>query len=220
MSSCSWTTSETQNFYDADNANGYSYIAGFYTSTFDFYLNRQVMTIDAFDWLHRTGANPPNEPVPAICARTRTRDPFLYEGVFAHEYQHLLENYVDVDEGSWMNEGLSDLRTDHHRLRRPVDPDHATRGRTATSSASSGWLNQLTPANPLPRTGGPENSLTLWGDQTDFESEVLCDYGAAYSFMEYLHDQFGDQFMKDLHLEPQNGLGRAGARCSPARHAA
>jgi hypothetical protein len=69
-----------------------------------------------------------------------------------------------------------------------------------------GWLNTLTPANPLPREGGPENSLTLWGDQTDFESEILCDYGAAFSFMEYLHDRFGDDFMRRLHLDPLNGL--------------
>jgi hypothetical protein len=34
--------------------------------------------------------------------------PFLYEGTFAHEYQHLLEHYSDPDEVNWINEGLSD----------------------------------------------------------------------------------------------------------------
>ena len=194
-----------QNFYDADNANGYSYIAGFYTSTFDLFLNRQVMTIDAFDWLHRTTANPPDDPAPGdLCTNANAR-PFLYEGVFAHEYQHLLENYVDVDEGSWTNEGLSDHA---QTITGYVDPSIPITdpGEDSHIQCFLGWLNQLTPANPLPRKGGPENSLTLWGDQTDFESEVLCDYGAAYSFMEFLHDQFGGQFMKDLHLEPLNGL--------------
>ena len=62
------------------------------------------MSIDSFDWIHRTGANPPNEPLPRSLPQ-RDRRPFLYEGVFAHEYQHLLENYVDVDEVSWVNEG-------------------------------------------------------------------------------------------------------------------
>jgi hypothetical protein len=36
---------------------------------------------------------------------------------------------------------------------------------------------------------------------------VLCDYGAAYSFVEYLHGRFGgDAFMSRLHREPLNGL--------------
>src|SRR5262245_4865009 len=96
------------NFYDMNNSQGYSYIAGFFTATFDDLLNRQVMTIDAFDWLHRTGATPPDDPVPGDFCKNADARPFLYEGVFAHEYQHLLENYVDSDEGSWTNEGLSD----------------------------------------------------------------------------------------------------------------
>jgi hypothetical protein len=205
------------NFYDTNNTNGYSYIAGFYTSTFDFYLNRQVMTIDSFDWLHRTGANPPNDPAPGDNCLNADARPFLYEGVFAHEYQHLLENYVDADEGSWTNEGLSDHAG---RITGYFDPSKPITqiGFDSHVQCFLGWLNTLTPANPLPRNGGPENSLTLWGDQTDYEAEVLCDYGAAFSFMEYLHDQFGGQFMKDLHLEPLNGL--AGLDAVLAAHGA
>ena len=67
-----------------------------------------MMTIDAFDWLHRTGANPPNEPVPGNNCTSAPARPFLYEGVFAHEYQHLLEHYEDADEVNWINEGLAD----------------------------------------------------------------------------------------------------------------
>ena len=33
-----------------------SYVAGFFSSAFNEYLDRSVMTIDAFDWVHRTGA--------------------------------------------------------------------------------------------------------------------------------------------------------------------
>ncbi len=64
--------------------------------------------IDAFDWLHRTGANPPHEPVPGDLCTSAPARPFLYEGVFAHEYQHLLENYEDSVEANWINEGLAD----------------------------------------------------------------------------------------------------------------
>jgi Immune inhibitor A-like, MAM domain len=194
-----------ENFFDTDNANGFSYIAGFYTSTFDFLFNRQAMTIDAFDWLHRTGASPPNNPVPNDNCLSAPARPFLYEGVFAHEYQHLLENYVDADETTWVNEGLSDHAgqiTGYFDSSAPISDSRFD----SHIQCFLGFLNQLTPANPNPRDGGPENSLTLWGDQTDFESEVLCDYGAAFSFMEYLAGQFGAEFMRNLHLGTENGL--------------
>jgi hypothetical protein len=192
------------NFYDTDNANGFTYIAGFYTFAFDFYMNRLFMTIDAFDWLHRTGANPPNEPSTDLCTNAPAR-PYLYEGVFAHEYQHLLENYADWDEGNWINEGLSDYAqtiTGYVDPRKPIDD----LGFDSHVQCFLGWLAVATPANTIPRDGGPENSLTLWGDQADYESEVLCDYGAAYTFMEYLAHQFGARFMTRLHLSQKGGL--------------
>ena len=51
------------NFYDTNNSQGNSYIAGFFYSVFNEYFNRNVMTIDGWDWMHRTGANPPDNPV-------------------------------------------------------------------------------------------------------------------------------------------------------------
>jgi Immune inhibitor A peptidase M6 len=193
-----------ENFYDTDNSQGLTYVAGFYFSTFDFYFNRQVMTIDAFDWPHRTGANPPHEPSSDLCENAPAR-PFLYEGVFAHEYQHLLENYVDFDETNWVNEGLSDYA---QTITGYVDPSLPITdvGFDSHIQCFLGYNNQVTNANPIPREGGPENSLTLWGDQIDFESEVLCDYGAAYSMMEYLAARYGEDFMRDLHLLEPNGL--------------
>ena len=66
------------------------------------------MTIDAFDWAHRTGANPPDEPTADLCT-SRPARPHLYEGTFAHEWQHLLHYYTDPFEATWINEGLSDF---------------------------------------------------------------------------------------------------------------
>ena len=66
------------------------------------------MTIDAFDWLHRTGANPVDEPTGDLCS-SRPARARLYEGVFAHEYQHLLQHYTDPNEVNFVNEGLSDF---------------------------------------------------------------------------------------------------------------
>ena len=193
-----------ENFYDTDNQNGLSYVAGFYSSFFDDVLNRLTMTIDAYDWIHRTGANPPHEPTTDLCTSAPAR-PFLYEGVFAHEYQHLLQHYVDPGEVTWVNEGLSDWA---QTLTGYVDPSVPITelGYDSHIQCFLGYLGVQTDVNPIPREGGPENSLTLWGDQTDFESEVLCDYGAAYSMMEMLAGKFGEDFMGEFHRDPLHGL--------------
>jgi len=54
-----------------------------------------VIVIDAFDWANRIGED--------------AEHPQLYEGVIAHELEHLLMNYSDSGEVSWVDEGLADL---------------------------------------------------------------------------------------------------------------
>ena len=47
---------------------------------------------------------------PSGATTTRTNDrPTLYEGVIAHELEHLLHNYSDPGELSWVDEGLADF---------------------------------------------------------------------------------------------------------------
>jgi len=193
-----------ENFYDTNNSNGFSYVAGFFSPSYGVYFDRNAMTIDAFDWLHRTGANPPHEPTADLCTSAPAR-PFLYESVFAHEYQHLLESYADPAETTWVNEGLSDWS---QTLTGYVDPSVPITdlGYDSHIQCFLGWLGVATDVNPIPRDGGPENSLNLWGDQNDFEWEILCDYGAAYSMMELLDDWFGDDFMGDLHRDQLTGF--------------
>jgi immune inhibitor InhA-like protein len=193
------------NYYDTDNSQGLPYIAGFFWSLLNELGDRNIMSIDAFDWLHRTRANPPNDPSTDLCTSAPAR-PFLYEGTFAHEYQHLLEYYSDSDEVNWINEGLSDWA---QTLTGYVDPSKPITDQDFDSHIQCflGWNEVQTPANPIPRQGGPENSLTLWGDQ-DFDNpaEILCDYGAAYTFMELLAGRYGNGFMSALHLGQANGL--------------
>ena len=191
------------NFYDLNNTNQHSYIAGFFSSQINNLFDRNIMTIDGFDWIHRTGATPPHEPVPGNPCTSAPARPFLYEGVFAHEYQHLLMEYEDPDEVNWVNEGLSDWA---QTLTGYVDPSTPITeiGFDSHVQCFLGWLSVQTPANPNPRIGGPENSLTLWGDQGD--DEILCDYGAAYTFMEFLHGRYGTDAMTALHREDLNGL--------------
>jgi immune inhibitor InhA-like protein len=191
------------NFRDLNNTQGNSYIAGFFSSGLNGLFDRNIMTIDAFDWLHRTGANPPHEPVPGNFCTSAPARPFLYEGVFAHEYQHLLMSYQDPEELSWVDEGLADLAIDltgYDFPKRTV----AQIGHDSHLQCFMGNLVFQTDANPNPRGGGPENSLTSWGDQGD--GEILCDYGAAFSFMEYLASQYGSDFMSSLHTNPAEGL--------------
>jgi hypothetical protein len=192
------------NFYDFNNTQGFSYIAGFFSGQLNDFFDRNVMTIDGFDWLHRTGANPPHEPVPGNNCSSAPARPFLYEGVFAHEYQHLLEHYEDPDEVNWINEGLSDWAQTLTGYVDPAIPIQSI-GFDSHIQCFLGWLGVATPANPTPRlAGGPENSLTRWGDQGD--GEILCDYGAAYTLMEMLHGRYGTDFMSALHRGDANGL--------------
>jgi hypothetical protein len=183
------------NYYAPGTPDGQTYIAGFFYSTFNYYADRNVMTIDAYDWLHRTGANPPTDSYPNCPYASGNPRPHLYEGTFAHEYQHLLEYYSDPDEVSWVNEGLSDYA---QTLVGYVDPT-IPQGQTGADShigCFEGWLGTS--------YGGPENSLTNWGDQG--APEILCDYGAAYSFMSMLAARYGDGFMSALHKAQGNGL--------------
>ena len=142
------------------------------------------MSIDACDRMYWTGPNPPHEPRAATCA-SRPGNPFLYEGEFAHEYQHLLENYANVDQYTWIDEGLADWAAGDLGYFFPAAPITDPKWESGTQ-CFLGWVGVETPANPNPNPGGAENSLTLWGDQdTDHAAENLCDYGAASTFTNF-----------------------------------
>jgi hypothetical protein len=193
------------NFYDQDNAGTKSYIAGFYTSQFDNFFDRNVMSVDAWDWIHRTGDDPPHNPTTDPCTSSPAR-PFLYEGVFAHEYQHLLHHYTDPDEVNWVNEGLSDFTeviTGYVDISTKVDE----KGHDGHTQSYLGWKNVFEANwNPIPEEAGPENGLTAWGDQGD--DEILADYGNAMFFMNYLDSQpdMGKEFFTAWQHAPGNGI--------------
>lgn len=151
------------NYYDPTYPN---YIAGFYSSTFESYFDRNVMTIDAYDWANRVGPD-------------GTR-PYLYEGIFAHEYQHLLHDDYDSDEENFINEGMADF-----------------------AMVVAGYGDAVT--GHLEDTAAlPENSLVLWGDQGGLE--ILADYGQAFLFQYYLMEQFKPEFIQALFHNPDNGI--------------
>ncbi|MHA2287478.1 MAG: hypothetical protein ACXABG_01700 [Promethearchaeota archaeon] len=77
-------------YYDPDYP---YYIAGFYSSTFETYFDRNIINIDSHDWENRVGDD---------AARTN-----LYESIIAHEYQHLIHDDYNTNDPSWMNEACS-----------------------------------------------------------------------------------------------------------------
>ena len=167
------------------------------------------MTIDAFDWLHRTGADPADDaderPVQQPPGAAR-----LYEGTFAHEYQHLLQHYTDPAEVNFVNEGLSDFAISLVGYGKP-EKTVAEKGAESHIYCFQGFGTVQTPFNPNPRDcGGPENSLTLWGDEGS-GNEILADYGNGWSFMLFLYDRYGIDFMSALHRDG-NAQGLAGVQ--------
>ena len=202
------------NYYDTDNANSLPRIAGFFTSAMADLHDRNVITIDSYDWTHGTGENPPHEPSADPCLNQPAR-PFLYESVFAHEYQHLIHNDFDPDETSWVNEGLSmfaEIITGY------TDPSLHVDQKGVDSSVNSflGWWSIAHPDwNPIPRPSGPENSLTNWGDQGDLE--ILEDYGNAFYFMTLLNSRgYGQDFFTAWHHNEANGIAGLDAALSAA----
>lgn len=151
-----------QSYYDS---NYPSYIAGYFSPTISDFADRNIMTVDCFDWLNRTGPN--------------ASRPYLYEGTFAHEFQHLLHRDTDSGEENFINEGLSDFA-------------QFLVGYGHSQSHVNFFLNHL------------RNSLTVWGDQSDLK--ILGDYGNSYLFQLYLYEQFGEAFIREEFRNQKHGI--------------
>lgn len=151
-----------ENYYDP---NYPSYIAGYFSPAISEFTDRNVMTIDSFDWASRTGPD--------------AERPFLYEGTFAHEFQHLLHHDSDGAEENFINEGLADFA-------------QFLVGYGHSDSHVDFFMNNL------------KNSLTQWGDQSDLQ--ILGDYGVAYLFQLYLNEQFGSEFLQKEFKHPEQGI--------------
>ncbi len=128
-------------FYDCDAT---TYTAGFFAPGFIAEYGMNVIVTDTFDWANRTGdANP------------------TYEGVIAHELEHLLMNYSDPGELSWVDEGLADM-----------------------AIFLNGWGDTNDSHLLYHQVFHRETSLTRWGGG-------LENYGASYTYFLYLWEQAG-----------------------------
>ncbi|HUT71153.1 MAG TPA: hypothetical protein VMW89_10800 [Desulfatiglandales bacterium] len=72
-----------------------TYIAGYFSASEDAVNNKNMIHIDTGDWERRIG--------PGVDF------PYMYETVFAHEFEHLLHFDQDPDESLWVDEGLANL---------------------------------------------------------------------------------------------------------------
>jgi len=127
-----------------------TYTAGYFAPDYIADAGMNIIAIDAYDWANRIGDQTGNP--------NGRSD--LYEGVIAHELEHLLHNYSDPGELSWVDEGLADFAIFLNGY--DVGGSHLT----------------------YHQVFHRETSLTRWGGG-------LENYGAAYTFMQYLWEQAG-----------------------------
>ncbi|GAA1635367.1 M6 family metallopeptidase [Georgenia ruanii] len=94
---------QDESYYDCSVT---TYTAGYFAPHFMQSLGMNVIVLDALDWKNRIG-----DPtaVPWTDGDPSNDRPELYEGVIAHELEHLLMNYSDPGELSWVDEGLADV---------------------------------------------------------------------------------------------------------------
>jgi len=151
-----------ENYYDPDYP---YYIAGFFSSTLEAYHDRNIISIDTHDWENRVGPDGSR--------------PYLYEGVIAHEEQHLVHSDYRPGDDLFINEGCSMF-----------------------AEVLCGYGVPWGDINSFLAT--PDNSLIEWGDQGGINT--LADYGAAALWSIYCNDQFGDNFWSDYMAGPIGGI--------------
>lgn len=130
-----------------------------------------------------------NEFVPAVNPYSNAMEIFFinlaalqpgnnrFDAVLAHEFQHMIHWKQDRNEETWVNEGLSELATSLNGL-------------------DAGNARNLYLQNP-------DLQLNSWGDTP---TDSVPHYGASYLFMQYFLDRFGEDVLKAVVANPQNGI--------------
>ena len=100
-----------------------------------------------------------------------------YEGVLAHEFQHMIHWNQDRNEDTWVNEGLSELAM---RL-----------NGYSVGGSDSAFIHD------------PNIQLNAWRDQPN---DSVPHYGAAFLFNSYFLERFGDKLMQELVHDKGHGI--------------
>lgn len=108
--------------------------------------------------------------------RVELHKEFTY-GVLAHEFQHMIHWYQDVNEESWLNEGFSELAM-------------------FLNNYNTGGVDELFASNP-------DVQLNDWPES---DQNSLPHYGASFLFLTYFLDRFGENITRELISDQLNGL--------------
>ena len=133
-------------FYFCDET---SYTAGYFAPNFIAELGMNIIVVDVLDWANSVGE----------------AGGFSIEGIIAHELEHLVMEYSDPTELSWVDEGLADVAAFFNNYY----------GDENSALAAHSAYHQVYHR---------ETSLTRWAGG-------LENYGAAYSWFVYLWEQAG-----------------------------
>ena len=132
---------QDQMYYDCAET---TYTAGYFAPEYIEDAGMNAIVIDTLDWANSVGA-----------------PDYAYEGIIAHELEHLVHNYSDPGELSWVDEGLADMAA-------------------FLNDFPGAFDSHLLFHQVLHR----ETSLTRWGGG-------LENYGAAFTYFLYLWEQAG-----------------------------
>jgi hypothetical protein len=99
-----------------------------------------------------------------------------FDGILAHEFQHMILWNIDRDEDTWVNEGLSELASH-------------------VNGYDVGGSDYLF-------AGQPDTQLTTWPELEDSGAH----YGASYLFLAYFLEHYGEPAVGELVAEEANGI--------------
>ncbi len=106
----------------------------------------------------------------------------FYNGVLAHEFQHMIHWYNDRNEETWLNEGFSELAS---------------------------YLNGFDPGgSEYTFAHWPDTQLNSWPEGP---GAAGANYGAGYLFTSYFLDRFGPEATQALVAHDENGLAAVDA---------
>ncbi len=99
-----------------------------------------------------------------------------FDGILAHEFQHMIHWAVDRNEETWVTEGLSQLAAQLNGV----------------EVGGSEWLYSQ----------APDTQLNAWPDLEDAGSN----YGASYLFLSYFLERYGEEAVRQLVAHPADGI--------------
>ena len=105
-----------------------------------------------------------------------------YDGVLAHEFQHMIHWANDPNEDSWVNEGMSELAEQLNGF--------------DTGGFEIAYARQ------------PDTQLNTWVSPSDGGDALLSSahYGASFLFMDYFLNRFGEDLTKAVVADKANGI--------------